>query len=381
MTTVSLNNDLALLITGVNSGSITLKAAKAQVMNLEIDADTASDLQTHRTKAAFIADLEGLSKSLESEGDNYAIELVIVDDGYDHEAELAKAGIVDEDRVQVTPEPTKFEQLDMYADSIKSCLDQAQQQFMYVGETLTLARDCFESQKDFLLWARDICGIQKTQVYNLMKVYKRFGANSIFNGIAMRVLYTLSMQSDEVVAAAEELAQDNELDSRTLNNLIDSMEGKNEKVEEPTPAQVEKEVQEAVTTPEVSEPTEDNTCPFDVDPTPAPEAQEVQEAAAPDNHANEINCLLRRIDELTEELNAARTKTTAQAKAEVIIELPQFSSDCMYARLGLSVEDSQSKAAINKAYRALAKIYSKTVAPNAAERLLEARTALLADAK
>lgn len=403
MSKVSINNELVILLASVSNGTTTLKAAKAQVLNVEgIDLDSATEWQDIRTKKQFIETVGQYVIALdapatEMEERKLAAKPVVI---FDIEAggmkeletavmETVEVVQVEEDEVQVGDEPTAFDKLDLLAADIRSELDKAQQAFMYVGEMLIKARDLFDNQKDFLKWAVDACGIQKAQVYKLMKVYKTFGCDSIFNGVAMRVLYTLSNQADEVIAAAEELAQDNELDSRSLNKLIDDMNGKDEAEPTPTPEQVQEEVKEAMPTPsspatpeEVQEGTDDDTPPFDVEPQ-ATDSDAIVEAAQ-NNHDNEVACLLRTIDELKLELKAANERasmTVSQAKAESIAVLPQFASDCMYARLGLSFEQSTDKAAVNKAYRALAKIYTKTVAPEAAENLLEARTALLSDAK
>lgn len=419
MTKVAVNNDVVMIVCSISDKGLSLKDAKRQILNVEgIDLDTAEAMQNLRTKAAFIAAASDYLEELKAPATE-AIErkeelaLVPVTEEElatilpeDNHVNLHTLDVMDElkeleptvkaiaeSRKETMPvavretcekngilEPSKLEKdvmsLNQYADEIKTLISSAQASFMRVGKLLCEVKNIFATQKEFLQWAEDACFIRKAQVYKLMKVYNVFGEDSVFNNVSMRVLYTLSSQPEEVLALAEEKAMDNELDSNALKGIIDTFEN-------PLPVEVEQQIIEETglssETVEVVEEQADDTPPFEID-APTSTMEELAGIAEPTEnevvHSEKVAELQEKLHNLNVELDSTK-KELEQAKEYSLHYLPQFDSECMYARLGLSAEQATDKKAVNTAFRTLAKLFPSIKAPEASAKLKEARENLL----
>jgi hypothetical protein len=82
---------------------------------------------------------------------------------------------------------------------------------------------------------------------------------------------------------------------------------------------------------------------------------------------------------LNKQLEAEREKNSKPSIS--VPYLPQFDSPFFCVRLGIAKEEVNDKAKVNKAYRALAKIYTAATNKKAADQLKEARENLLVAAK
>ena len=244
--------------------------------------------------------------------------------------------------------------LDTLADIIKVELESAQQSFLKVGECLCNASDRIGEQgkkaADLIAWAESNCGIKKAQMYKLMKVYETFGENTDFAGVSMRVLYTLSHQSPDVVTQARVRALKGKFESKDLDELIEN--------NKPEP----KELKETKTS-----------------GTPAIDGskkvvKKIDDDKIKQGMTETIKELTDTIKELREQL---KVKKAPKKQESSIPFLPQFKSKNMCVRLGLEGDKCGDLKEINKAYRALAKIFTATANLKASEALKDAREELL----
>lgn len=261
---------------------------------------------------------------------------------------------------------------DQVAAEIITLLDNIGTNYLKIGALLAEGKEDFDNQKDFLEWADDTFGIKKAQCYNLMNISRVFSSRKEFSGVAMRVLLQLVPFADdgELMDKAADLAAVGELDTAACNQLL----GKPAKgAVSPALAAVKQALAAQQATQEADSQAREITQPA---PTSAPQAEsssvapfDTEEAAAPapaptvaPSIPDAINeGLLAELKKLREDnaamhariLELTATRETKKASAPM---LPQFKSKCMYARLGLSVEQSMSLAAVNKAKRELVKL-------------------------
>lgn len=322
----------------------TLKAGKAEAILLELDFSDVKqdDLQACRSKTSFIDCLTAIISEIEAKADPVDI---------------------------LKENAEKINELNSQAFGIDS----------NIGKLLTESRELFDNSKDFLSWTRTACGIQKAWAYQLMSVYKNFGLMPEYQNTKASVLRCIATQDEEVKKRVHAYLQDNKkITLAHLNKLIAEVTGvvvqsaKDKKEQRESEKQTEQDKLQQATT-EASESDnastgEDERCV--VDYTDNPSNTETAKVS------DESQVLSKRVDELAEELALARKELNKAMKDQIAVELPQFSSDCLYARLGLSLEESKDKVKVNSSYRLLAKIYTKAKNPVIADKLLEARTAL-----
>lgn len=252
------------------------------------------------------------------------------------------------------------------AIEIHALLDNIGKSYLEVGKLLTEAREDFEDQKAFLAWSESEFSIKKTQCYNLMNVARVFGSDTRFEGVSMRVMLALIPMADdaEVMDKAASIADVGALDTNAVNELL----GK------PKPAiklvQPEGKLVEAGYTPDEAQAIALATPEREVGLSPAiaaPYAPDVPEVEATPNPVTvgvqdaTMKALLDQNKTLTEKLEEAMQRiaelsSPRETKKATAPMLPQFKSKCLYARLGLSAEQSTSKSAISKARRELVKI-------------------------
>lgn len=260
---------------------------------------------------------------------------------------------------------------DQVAVEIRSLLEVIGTSYLKVGSLLNEARGDFEAQKEFLGWAEAEFGIKKAQCYNLMNVARVFDGDCRFEGVAMRVMLALVPHADsgEIMEQAAELARDGKLDTAAVNALT----GKQPKPTVTTEAGANaaiagiKQAQAAQEAAEEPQSADEADAPFDTEErTVGLNPAIVAPYAAPlDNAANAENERTAALLETIKQLNATiadmqaklneRTSERETRKSAAPM-LPQFKSKCMYARLGLSAEEAEKKAAVSKARRELVKL-------------------------
>lgn len=253
------------------------------------------------------------------------------------------------------------------AVEINQLLDNVGASYMKIGGLLGEAREDFENQKEFLEWVDISFGIKKSQCYNMMNIHRNFSERSEFSSVAMRVMLMLVPFSDdgELMDRAAAMAKAGELDTVSCNTLL----GKPAKGATSPAVQAVKQAMSAqsqvtsqIPTPEAPElvyvapelPGEEDENPWD---DVKPELAEVK-PALPDAISAGILDELKRLREDNQALQSRILELTAvrESKKAAAPMLPQFKSKCMYARLGLSLEQSMSLAAVNKAKRDLVKL-------------------------
>ena len=214
-----------------------------------------------------------------------------------------------------------------------------------IGALLLEAREACEDQAEFLDWAFDKFGIKKSWAFRLMKVAKVFYCEE-WASVSPSHLYTLQAQADEQqMEQARELAKAGKLDGKALQELLG----------EPEPVK-------AATVPEsANELPPFDTGAGDISPklpaakpaaNPAPAAAQ---SAPVDVAVNAPNGLLERIGELTKALAEAQAKiaelTAPRLQRGAAPMLPQFRSNCMTTRLGLSKEEAEDVGKVKLAFR------------------------------
>ena len=404
-TTTSINSISVTLATILNDSNTNklkdskaeLEANKAMILGYKCEytqGATESALKA-RTKSAFQHDLCNVIKGLS----------VLTADNKE-----AKEMIEKEERL---------EDLDMLATTIRLELANAQKSFLTVGRCLVEANESIKAnggnQKEFLDWANDHCEIKKAQAYKLMKVYKDFGDSSDFNGVAMRVLYALTGATTEQVESARELAKEGKLDTQALDGIMMKEAPKKETApadglplngkptvkgetvldrdhnhEDNTQAMTndqlaDKEISDAMdnmTPAEIKmmvglEDTESNESTTDS----TTDSSDSTTDSTTDNTVEALNDTIKELNKTVADLQAQLAQAQAHNVKASMPALPQFDSPCMATVIGLEADNAGDKIKINKAYRALASIYTKDSSPESAHKLLTARTALLSAIK
>lgn len=314
----NINESLLAIIKGFDK--MTVKAALAEVDALGVDV---CSLNT-KTREGFITSLDQLRISLN------------------------EAAVVEE-------EAALMSELDCLEGEIKATIADAGKATFHLGELLLKAKDAHESTPDFLKWVDEKFGIKKAWAYRLMKVASVFQEDA-WKSTAVEVLYTLQSQAtDSQLEQARELAEAGKLNRKTLAELLEPVAPPVKQVEQPEPQSSQKLLQQAA----------DSLIASAAEPQEA--APQLPESSALDSKSQEDKRdLMELVRELREQLalqqqqNAELMKQIAEANKPRIAAsnapmLPQFSSTCMYARLGLAAEDAADKAKILEAFKSLCK--------------------------
>lgn len=314
----NINESLLAIIKGFDK--MTVKAALAEVDALGVDVGS---LNT-KTREGFITSLDQLRVSLN------------------------EAAVVEE-------EATLMSELDCLEGEIKATIADAGKATFHLGELLLKAKDAHESTPDFLKWVDEKFGIKKAWAYRLMKVASVFQEDA-WKGTAVEVLYTLQSQAtDSQLEQARELAEAGKLNRKTLSELLEPVAPPVKQVEQPEPQSSQKLLQQAA----------DSLIASAAEPQEA--APQLPESSILDSKPQEDKeDLMELVRDLREQLalqqqqNAELMKQIAEANKPRIAAsnapmLPQFSSACMYARLGLAAEDAADKSKILEAFKSLCK--------------------------
>lgn len=236
---------------------------------------------------------------------------------------------------------------------IKQHLDNLGTAYLAIGEALNFVRGDFDNQVDFLEWVKLEFGIMKSQCFNLMKVAKIFGTDERFKGVSMRVLVALSAYVEDVAVMerAATAAQAGELDTPSLKAIIEpagqapkaTVQSSSMAANDTTPAD-----------PEIMEANKElvNEIASSTEPTPQPAQLESTERER--GLLSLVETLKETIRQFQEEAQKRESERDTKVKAAPM--LPQFKSTCMYARLGLSQEESQDSKKVKKAQRELVKL-------------------------
>lgn len=314
----NINESLLAIIKAFDNS--TIKDSLAEVDALGVDV---SSLNT-KTREGFITSLDQLRVSLN------------------------EAAVVEE-------EAALMSELDYLEGEIKATIADAGKATFHLGELLLKAKDAHESTPDFLKWVDEKFGIKKAWAYRLMKVASVFQEDA-WKGTAVEVLYTLQSQAtDSQLEQARELAEAGKLNRKALSELLEPVAPPVKQVEQPEPQSSQKLLQQAA----------DSLIASAAEPQEA--APQLPESSVLDSKPQEDKeDLMELVRELREQLalqqqqNAELMKQIAEANKPRIAAsnapmLPQFTSACMYARLGLAAEDAADKAKILEAFKSLCK--------------------------
>lgn len=289
-------------------------------------------------------------------------------------AEPVEAEEIEEDQDGKEVESTN--ELEAIALKIKTELNNAQKSSMIIGKLLKRANERVKetggNQQDFLKWAKDNCGILKAQAYKLMKVFETFGEGSDFENVAMRVLYTLTYQTDDVVEKAREFAKAGTLDMNTLDVILEKpvVPPKSPKQPEGPEGDRVKTSFELKLEKKIEELERENFIMKDQDKVD--EKDQNKALAESRSHIDNLNKTIKMLSEKLEQYEKDNTKSVQKMPF-----LPQFKSTNPCTVLGLEPEYAEDKVAVNRAFRELAKIYTAISCKEGAECISKARESLL----
>jgi len=245
-------------------------------------------------------------------------------------------------------------------DEIKDSVSLAAGALLKVGHLLNEAREEFNNAKEFLAWADDVFEFKKTFVYRLMSVASAFGENDPLSGESIAVLHKLAGMPEEVKAAAREASEEGagSLTAKAVQGLQDRLASSAEP-DAPEAGQAHTQQDnashsEAQAAPVAFSEDVDTGAPWDTSAcSEAPSGSGLAEVPA--DSAEELKRLTGIIQELQAELAAIRQEGKGKKSQGAAPYLPQFDSGCLYARLGLSAEESMDAAKVRTAFRMLVK--------------------------
>ena len=314
----NINDSLLAIIKGFDK--MTVKAALAEVDKMGVDV---SSLNT-KTREGFITSLDQLRISIN------------------------EAAVVEE-------EATLMSELDCLEGEIKATIADAGKATFHLGELLLKAKDAHESTPDFLKWVDEKFGIKKAWAYRLMKVASVFQEDA-WKATAVEVLYTLQSQAtDSQLEQARELAEAGKLNRKTLSELLEPMAPAIKQVEQPEPQSSQKLLQQAADSLIASAAEPQEAAPqlpesSVLDSKPQEDKEDLMELVR--DLREQLALQQQQNEELMKQIMEANKPRIAASNAPM---LPQFSSACMYARLGLAAEDASDKAKILEAFKSLCK--------------------------
>lgn len=252
-------------------------------------------------------------------------------------------------------------------EEIKDELGKASTALLNVGDLLNEARQEFDNAKAFHGWAEGTFGFKKAYTHRLMKAAEDFPKGDVLRSQSIRVLHRLGGFPEEVKQAAREKVEDGEsLSDKGAQALNAEMNPPAEESQQ-GPSQGDDKQDGLHNTVDANAQhshaqAEDQGAPWE--PSTGSESPvagqpvELTEAPKPAQQAEEnpeIARLNRIIEELQAELAANRQERERKSGGSKAPVLPQFSSECMYARLGLSADESANADKVRKAFRALVK--------------------------
>lgn len=273
-------------------------------------------------------------------------------EGFIHSLDSLRVQLQDEELAKA--EASALTELECLEGEIKATIADAGKATFHLGELLLKAKDAHESTPDFLKWVDEKFGIKKAWAYRLMKVASVFQEDA-WKSTAVEVLYTLQSQAtDNQLEQARELAEAGKLNRKTLAELLEPVAPAIKQVEQPEPQSSQKLLQQAAESliASAAEPQE-----------AAPMLPESSVLDKPQEDSAELMELVRDLREqlaIQQQQNAELMAQIAEANKPRIAAsnapmLPQFSSACMYARLGLAAEDAADKSKILEAFKSLCK--------------------------
>lgn len=264
---------------------------------------------------------------------------------------------------------------------IRANLENIGRGYLEVGKALNEVREEFENAKEFLEWVANEFGLQKAQTYKMMKVSKVFGEDDRFKGVSFRVLAVLAghVEDAAVMERAVSAAEAGKLDSPLLTSILAPAKPAPVPPTNPAPGAGDTTPLNPVNTvhaldgkpdlagalgkdnPEELTPQPHNVVidgqtleasPAPNLPTPAPAALQTTERERA--LLSQLEILKKVVEQLQEAQKKQATERDSKVKAAPL--LPQFKSKCLYARLGLSAEESQDAKQVKKAQRELVKL-------------------------
>lgn len=262
---------------------------------------------------------------------------------------------------------------------INAKLDVIQKESVCVGSLLIEAKEELTEKgvkyAGFIEWCGLNFNIGKAQASKLMKVATVFNEDKRFDGVAMRVLYSLACNATpEQMDKAAEFAENGTLNSAVLNQLLNPVAVVTKEPEAPQQTvEDDKKAQEAI------EQALNNLPVKEVEKEEVSQSETtVLDTAEKDGLTSEIQELRKALTAANELIKSLQGEKVQHNTAKTMPMLPQFKNACPYAVLGLGQLEAKKITVVKKAFRELIKCgYGK--GHEAFELLTKAKDQLLAD--
>lgn len=318
--------------------------------------------------AAVLAEVQAKTSTLKSLKEQYAV-LHHAKNFKDAES-IVKWALSQAEEAPDVAEQEPLTLREQVLNNVKALLERESETAFDIARNLHDVKQDFEKAGEFIDWCKQELMIGKAQVYHYLKIHTVFGSEPAFRGVPYYVLRALCYfdKYDYIQERVHALALAKELDKHTATELMQSVEpAKPEPVEKPAPAKGQAEGSGFEDVPVQSTPlpapiidadTSEDEAPWESDASTT-QVQLTNEVA----ESSELARLTAQIERLTDQLaDANRTiadlsqRTERSNNQRHAPELPQFKSQCLYARLGLGQLESEDHAKVRKAYRELVRV-------------------------
>lgn len=254
--------------------------------------------------------------------------------------------------------------LEELTDSILKALASVDSQRMQIANLLFELKGEFTRSSAFIEYAKLTFGLSQNSIYRYLRMRDFVNKYPCMDSAPLRVIQELYAYKywDSISDAILYEAEQNSLSTDKMLEIMQEYEDSLKPQSKPEPEQSQAEATEAQHVPDeaaVSDDEEDDT-PFDAVDSEAAEAPSETQAAPVNNL--ELEGLIGQVQALTVELAEANRTIQALSKSNERKDkqgsapmLPQFKSNCLYARLGLAAEEAEDAQSIRSAFRELVK--------------------------
>ncbi len=257
-------------------------------------------------------------------------------------SDLALALYMMADDMQEAPATNR---LDEIVQEVRAAQESIASAAIRIGALLIEARDEFESQSEFLKWAKENVGYGKTMAFRLMKLHRELGDTEAVSDMSLIALHTLTGIDEESKAKVVDMAQARK-EAGESAPTADEVKAVAAESAPSTPVDNDEEAGDGIAS-AAGEPA-----PWAAD---APQASKPDDAPAPmpASTGEDVQALYDLIETLRAELAEARKGAADKGGKSKAPMLPQFRNDCYAARLGLSEAQAADPAKVKRALRDL----------------------------
>lgn len=274
-------------------------------------------------------------------------------------AELAADLLEGEKAALAEKEADKAKSLSLkqLTNKIRQRLTRMQEDARQIGHWLLVGKDHFETNGDWLRWAEEEFDIRKAHCYRLVKVAKHFGADESFDGTSAHALRILieGNTDEEAMLAAQEKAKSGDLTPGAARDIVKESKGR----QSDSNASSEEQGEGGTKAQGGARSARDS---------------ETDRLLEDNRRLLKDNADMR--SELAQMREALERQTAVIEGKDTMPTLPQFYSDSMAVRLGLTEEQAADVKQARAAFRALSKYWNEETNAESYNLLVEAVDAI-----